>query len=230
MGQGGGGGGGGGGAAAGGGAEAAGGEAAAAGGAGEMAGMAAMASDKRNKTDIKDGSKKTEEFLNALSFAMGGGVDPGKVNIETGITSSPGSTFWEDKRKEDAKTPKKKELKTGDTVTDSTSSPQAPGLNPGEMYAARGGRVPAKVSPGEVYIPPHNVKAVAKGADAKQAGEVIPGKAKVKGDSLKNDTVDKDLESGGVVIPRSVMNSKDPAKEAAKFVNAILAKQNMRRK
>ena len=41
---------------------------------------------------------------------------------------------------------------------------------------------------------------------------MVPGKAKVKGDSLKNDIVPADLEDGGVVLPRHIMNKKDPEK------------------
>ena len=98
---------------------------------------------------------------------------------------------------------------------------QGPKPHPANM--AHGGKVPAILSPGEVYVPPRKVKEVAKGKDPRAVGEQIKGKAKVKGDSLKNDTVPKDLDEGGFVIPRSVMQSKDPAKEAAKFVQAHLA-------
>lgn len=91
--------------------------------------------------------------------------------------------------------------------------------------AARGGRVPAMVSPGEVYLNRKAVKEVEKGKDPIKAGDKIPGKAKVKGDSLKNDTVSKTLESGGIVLPKSVMESKHPHWEAHKFVSAIMAKQ-----
>lgn len=58
----------------------------------------------------------------------------------------------------------------------------------------------------------------------------VPGKASVSGDSLKNDTVPAMLSPGEVVIPRHIMNSDDPASNAAKFVSAVLAKQGMRRK
>lgn len=90
---------------------------------------------------------------------------------------------------------------------------------------AKGGKVPAMVSPGEVYLPPKDVKKVEKGKNPLQIGERIPGKAKVKGDSYANDTVSRDLETGGVVIPKSIMESKDPAKKAAAFVRAVLAKK-----
>jgi len=93
---------------------------------------------------------------------------------------------------------------------------------------AKGGRVPAMVSPGERYLNPREVKKVAEGKKAAvSAGEKIPGKAKVKGDSLKNDIVPKTLEEGGIVLPKSVMEAKHPHWEAHKFVSAILAKQGM---
>lgn len=57
-----------------------------------------------------------------------------------------------------------------------------------------------------------------------KAGGGVPGKAKVKGDSLKNDTVKAILSPGEVVIPRSVMQSEDPSGNAAKFVAACMAK------
>lgn len=92
------------------------------------------------------------------------------------------------------------------------------------MMAAHGGKVPAMVSPGEMYLPPEKAQAVAQKNASPMEGERIPGKAKIKGDSLKNDTVAKTLEEGGVVIPRSIMESKDAAKKAAAFVTAHLAK------
>lgn len=88
-------------------------------------------------------------------------------------------------------------------------------------------KVPAMVSPGEVYIPPSKMNAVAKGADPIDAGQKIPGKAKVKGNSLKNDTVSKTLEEGGIVLPKSVMESKNPHWAAHKFVSEVMAKQGL---
>lgn len=57
-----------------------------------------------------------------------------------------------------------------------------------------------------------------------KAGGYVPGKAAVAGDSKQNDTVPAMLSPGEVVIPRSVMQSQDPAKGAAAFVAAVLAK------
>ena len=74
---------------------------------------------------------------------------------------------------------------------------------------------------GQAYSNP-SVMAAAKGGE-------VPGKAEVKGDSLKNDKIPALLSPGEVVIPRSVMNSKDPAKKAADFVAAILAKRGLKK-
>lgn len=63
------------------------------------------------------------------------------------------------------------------------------------------------------------------GATLKSGGGV-PGQAKVKGDSLKNDTVAAKLSPGEIVIPRSVAQSKNAPEAAAKFVAAILAKKS----
>lgn len=90
-------------------------------------------------------------------------------------------------------------------------------------FLAGGGKVPAMVSPGEIYLRPDQVKqVVSSGANPLQIGEKIPGKAKVKGDSYKNDTVPKDLDEGGVVIDRK--NVRDP-KKAEKFVHKSIAKK-----
>jgi hypothetical protein len=97
---------------------------------------------------------------------------------------------------------------------------------PATPKMAKGGKVPAMVSPGERYLPPNEVEKVAKGQkDPEKAGVKIPGKAKVKGDSLKNDTVPATLEEGGIVLPKSVMESANPHWAAHKFVSAIMAKK-----
>lgn len=103
----------------------------------------------------------------------------------------------------------------------------APELGESIRQFAKGGRIPALLSPGEVYVPPSKVKETAKGH---LQGKKVPGKPKVKGDSLKNDTVPASLEEGGVVIPRSVMTSKNAPKNAAKFVQAILSRQGPKKR
>ena len=96
--------------------------------------------------------------------------------------------------------------------------------------AAGGGKVPAMVSPGERFLKPNEAKAVAQGkVNPTQVGEKIPGNASVKGDSYKNDVVKKNLDVGGIVIPRSIENSKNPGKEAKKFVDAYMAKKRVKK-
>lgn len=101
-------------------------------------------------------------------------------------------------------------------------------MNP-QSYA-HGGQVNAMVSPGERYLSPEEVKKVAHGKNPMKSGEKIPGKAHVKGDSLKNDTVPKKLKEGGIVLPKSVTEHPDAPEEAKRFVQAILAKNKMRAK
>lgn len=98
---------------------------------------------------------------------------------------------------------------------------------PNTMMAAEGGAVPALVSPGEKYLSPEDVNEVTKGKDPIEAGKTIPGKPKVKGakNSYANDTVPATLEEGGIVLPRSVTQSKNPHWAAHKFVSEIMAKK-----
>lgn len=72
---------------------------------------------------------------------------------------------------------------------------------------------------GEIKLPP------LRGAIPMKQGGGVPGKAKVSGNSIKNDTVPAVLSPGEVVIPRSVMQSADPAAGAAAFVQHVLSKK-----
>lgn len=105
-----------------------------------------------------------------------------------------------------------------------TSTDMSASTDPSGVMAARGGRVPALVSPGEQYIPPKDVKKVKEGKNPLSLGERIPGKPKFPGNDYRNDTVKRNLESGGVVIPNEIMQSKNASAKAAKFVEAILAR------
>ena len=90
-------------------------------------------------------------------------------------------------------------------------------------YFSGGGKVPAMVSPGEIYLSPEKVRQVlSDGIDPKKIGEKIPGKAKVKGDSLKNDVVPKTLEEGGVVIDRKNMSTRE---KRELFVHKAMARK-----
>ena len=100
--------------------------------------------------------------------------------------------------------------------------------------AARGGKIRGLVSEGEVVIPPKDAKNPAAAArdvaQAKEKGGEIkaknPSEKAVKsGNSYANDKIEKDLPVGGIVIPRSVMQSKDPIRGAAEFVKAVMKKK-----
>lgn len=86
------------------------------------------------------------------------------------------------------------------------------GSDDSKKGGARGGRVPVT------------------GPQLAAQGKLVPGKAKVKGNSYANDTVDAKLSPGEVIIPRSVMQSKDPINGAAAFVQAIMAKNGLKKK
>jgi len=94
-------------------------------------------------------------------------------------------------------------------------------------YFSGGGKVPAMVSPGEIYLSPDKVhKVLHEDADPAKIGVKFKGKAKVKGDSLKNDTIPATLEEGGVVIDRQNMGSKE---KRQLFVHKSMAKAKARR-
>lgn len=93
--------------------------------------------------------------------------------------------------------------------------------------AGSAGAAPLQQAGGENVMMP----AYASGgmANLKEGGGV-KGKPKVGGavDTEKNDTVPAMLSPGEVVIPRSVMHSEDPVGNAAKFVQACLAKKGLK--
>lgn len=92
-----------------------------------------------------------------------------------------------------------------------------------QLTMARGGKVPVILSPGEGKLTPAQAKKVASGkADAIKEADRVKGKAKVAGDSLKNDTVPTKMEAGSIVLPRSVMMAKNPHWAAHAFVQAHL--------
>lgn len=97
--------------------------------------------------------------------------------------------------------------------------------NLAQVFLARGGKVPALLSPGEQYLPPKDVKKVVKdGKNPLEVGKQVKGKPKHPGNDYRNDTVKATLKEGGIVIPNSVMQSKNPPLEAMKFVQATMAK------
>jgi hypothetical protein len=94
---------------------------------------------------------------------------------------------------------------------------------------ASGGKVPAIVSPKEVYLNPSQVKEVVeRGADPMKIGHHFPGKDRVKRDSLKNDVIKTELDEGGVVLPIHVTTHKNASHLGRKFVEKTVAKHMKR--
>lgn len=91
------------------------------------------------------------------------------------------------------------------------------------MEGGKAKAVPAMVSPGERYLNPREVEMVQHGANPLKLGTKVPGKPKIKGDSLKNDTVPATLEEGGVVLPRHIMNKKNADKATIFVVKSMQA-------
>lgn len=80
------------------------------------------------------------------------------------------------------------------------------------------------------FIQNHANKGMVVGEQLANQGKMVPGKASVSGDSLKNDTVPAMLSPKEIILPRSVTMSADAPEQAKKFVAAILAKNGMRKK
>lgn len=104
---------------------------------------------------------------------------------------------------------------------------EGPHDNPFVNYfsMSKGGKVPALVSPGEIYLNPEQVqKVIQDDVDPAKIGKKYGGKAKVKGDSKKNDFIPDDLDDGGVVIDREHVMSPEKRKL---FVHKSIAKKKM---
>lgn len=97
-----------------------------------------------------------------------------------------------------------------------------PSLLPqGQMYAAHGGVVPEGGCASHVTS---HLEGLACGGQVMGEGGKVPGKAEVKGDSYANDKVSAVLSPGEIVIPRSILEAKDPGEAAKAFVMAHLGK------
>ena len=163
-----------------------------------------------------------------------GGVSVQNTNNDSGgPLSTVGQWFSNianmgDKGTSPANTPKAKDTEVKDnnpeqeSVGQDTYQPadyEPGGFSGSGSEFAEGGKVPALVSPGERYLPPQEVSKVMKGQKSPlKAGEKIPGQPKHPGNDYRNDTVPKDLDEGGFVIPNKIMQGPNPHWEALKFI------------
>lgn len=94
-------------------------------------------------------------------------------------------------------------------------------------FMASGGEVPAMVSPGEIRLTKEQVERVVHNdEDPAKIGYKYGGKAKVKGDSKKNDIIPETLQEGDVIIDREHMGSPEKRKL---FVHKAIAKKRAKR-
>lgn len=124
------------------------------------------------------------------------------------------------------------------TNSDIAAAPAAtgtPGMRPTAFRS--GGMVPAMVSEKEIIVPPR----IAQSKDAPRQSANFVGrelasgggvkaekpeqKAVKSGNSYDNDKIPKKIPAGSIVIPRSVIQSKDPVRGAADFVSKVMAKR-----
>jgi hypothetical protein len=159
---------------------------------------------------VKDQQKAAATPMTSPSF----GGNAGAKAIYEGLSAKP-------QAQPATITPSNKDASNIDEVQSTSGKNIVP-----TIQAAEGGKVPAMVSPGEQYLTPSEVHKALRDGQPLKHGERIPGKPKVGGakNSYKNDTVPKDLEEGGIVIPRSITQGKNPHWEAMRFVHKTLKK------
>lgn len=159
----------------------------------------------------KGSSAGVGQLVGALAMAKGGNTEERKKSIARIIAAH--------QKKHGAVVPQTQNFNGNESSLASTSQ----SLAPQSAMLAKGGKVPALLSPGERYLPPSEAAKVVHGKkDAMKAGKKVPGKPAVGGakNSYANDTVPATLETGGIVIPRSVTQQKDPQMAAHAFVAA----------
>lgn len=96
------------------------------------------------------------------------------------------------------------------------------------LLAAKGGRVPVVLSPGERRVPPEKAEAIASGQESVHTCPKVPGTPKVKGNSYSNDTYKTTERPGTIIVPNEELQKKDSESAAAKFVAATLAKKKVK--
>lgn len=178
---------------------------------------------KGGEVDAPDHIKKMAEVYHPKKYAVGGSINvPGVPNFSnaqvlleqqqqaqkgqqkaapstpTPLSATPGNNFG-------AQQLMMPELGSSEGLG---ASPAAPGLGLDSLGAGAGGASAADLAP----------------LLAAKSGGKIPGKAAVKGNSYKNDTVPALVSPGEVVLPRSVTQAKDAPSKAAEFMKHIMDK------
>lgn len=151
---------------------------------------------------------------NALASPWGSSIGKGLKNILTPSATTkatPGINNLND-------------FNTSQGAGPSTAAVGEEGLANVTSAFAKGGKVPAMLSPGEKVLGPKEAqKAKAGNKNPMQMGRVIKGTPRVGGsiDTEANDTIPQNLSEGSIVLPRSVTQSRNPGMAAKRFVEAL---------
>lgn len=179
------------------------------------AGIAAAFSDKRLKKNIKDGGKAVDDFMK--NYAMGGEVEPmaaPKPPAEDGSDTKDESSIdkflkgWSTAGGT-GKANESGQSKIGKVIGSSLGKMMNGGGSESDLEKeSKSGSLQEKLGPA--------LKAM---GSMSQGGEVS-GRAKVAGDSMKNDTVPIKASPGEIVLPRTVAQSGDE-KKVMDFLSGI---------
>lgn len=91
-----------------------------------------------------------------------------------------------------------------------------------------GGDMPKSETPKEDSSNPLDPSGMIESFGGMNDGGYIPGKADVKGDSIKNDKVPALLSPGEIVIPRSIAQGKNAPERAAEFIRHLMEKGDLK--
>lgn len=170
-------------------------------------------------------AKAGQQMGKAATSAIKSGGGFNSAGFQAGTGSIPGQTI----NYTDTSTPSSMNSPGVDFVSDQS----------GMTSSIPGGGATAGAVSGSFAGTGANSLQFAKGGSAKKPvvgeqlaakGMKVPGKANVPGkDTLKNDTVPAMLSPGEIVIPKSIAEAHDAPQKAMAFVQAIQAKQGLKR-
>lgn len=172
----------------------------------------------------------------ALGLAEGGEVKPkkmaagGTINVPaiagvpqfaSSVSDQPTSSIGKHVSQKSAPDPFSKVTPAGPAMAGGAGDSPMP---TGPIMAAKGGKI--HMDPSLLVQTPGMASLMDSGGKVKAGSKAQ--KAEIKGNSLKNDKIPTLLSEGEEVLPRAVMQSKDPVKAAAAFVRAEMAKKRVK--
>ncbi len=154
--------------------------------------------------------------LGSSAGFSGGGAGAASLLFEGGTVPSTSASFW-----------------NGGVASRDAAQQQLPESINGLAFGGQvdnwfhGGLIDHCMSTGGsvTHDSPHGKISYKAGATSYKNGGHVPGTPKVPGNDPVNDTEKALLSPGEVVVPNSVMQSRDPVNNAAKFVADVLARK-----